>query len=79
MHMMPYHYGQFFGFGDLISIVIFIIIVGIVVRIFAGPRGHRHLRHWHSRSAALELLEERYVKGEITKEEFDTKKKDLTA
>jgi uncharacterized membrane protein len=73
------YYHPFFGLGDLIQLVIFIIIIAVVIRVVTGGRHHRWHRHLAGKSAALELLEERYVKGEITKEEFDTKKRDLTA
>jgi uncharacterized membrane protein len=35
--------------------------------------GHGH----HGSDPAMTMLRERYVKGEISKEEFETKKKDL--
>ena len=34
-------------------------------------------KHGFGRDSAMDLLRERYVKGEITKEEFQSKKKDL--
>ena len=39
-----------------------------------GPMGHMGMR----RSTALDVLEERYAKGEIQREEYLEKKKDIT-
>ena len=68
-------------FSILISILIIVIIVRIIIRIATGG-GHRH-HHWHdyydaeSKNSALNILQERYAKGEITKEQYDNMKKDL--
>ena len=73
----------FFGgiFSILIAILIIAIIVRIIIRVATG-RGYRH-HHWHdyyhdeSKSSALNILQERYAKGEITKEQYEGMKKDL--
>ena len=73
----------FFGgfFSILIAILIIAIIVRIIIRIATG-RGYRH-HHWHdyyrgeSKNSALNILQERYAKGEITKEQYEGMKKDL--
>ena len=68
-------------FSILISILIIVIIVRKIIRIATGG-GHRH-HHWHdyyhdeSKNSALNILQERYVKGEITKEQYEGMKKDL--
>jgi putative membrane protein len=75
-------YGHhFFGLGILAMIIFWIIVVLIIVAIVRWATGHGR-EHWHGKerdeSSALRILKERYAKGEINKEEFETKKKDLT-
>ena len=76
---MPYYYGNFgFGFlGFIFHIIGWIILVFIIIAIIKAFKKGKGSR-WMSDSA-MELLRERYVKGEITKEEFEQKKKDLNS
>lgn len=75
---MPYGmmdgYGMGYGFGILGLIFLILVIIGLVLLI-------KYL--WESSGAkkeqesALEILKKRYARGEISKEEFEDKKKDL--
>jgi len=72
--------GYGFGFGGIWMILIVAIIVIAVVMIAKGAGGDR----WASpssgespRRSALQLLEERYARGELEREEFLQKKRDL--
>lgn len=74
--MHPMMYGAW-GFGMMFMMVLFwgLIVVGVVLAIrWLGGQGKE------TRSdSALEILRQRYARGEINKEEFEAKKKDLGA
>lgn len=85
-----YGYGSMMGwggFGLLFMIFWWAIIIAVAISLFRWFShkcdGHdcehsgRRIRHEYEKSA-LDLLKERYAKGEIDKDEFETKKKDLT-
>lgn len=57
-----------------------ILVIVIVVLYSKYYRGGRSLFDWSGQNASesrLEILKKRYAKGEINKEEFEEKKKDL--
>ena len=70
-----------YGFGLVHMVVWIVILVAIIagivwlVRSLAAPGGH-HLPP--RRSSGLDVLEERYAKGEINREEYLQKKRDIT-
>jgi putative membrane protein len=73
-------YGYGYGFGP-IHIVVWIVILAAVValvvwlvRSVASPAVH-HLPP--RRSSGLDVLEERYARGEINRDEYLQKKKDI--
>ena len=81
MYNYGYYYSPFHFIGTLIGWFIVILIIVWIVRMSRGRD-----RHWMNKvhkygfghDSAMDLLREKYVKGEITKEEFDRKKKDLS-
>ncbi|HUY53260.1 MAG TPA: SHOCT domain-containing protein [Candidatus Dormibacteraeota bacterium] len=57
----------------LLLMALIIVTIIVVVRHF-----NRDLNSHQSQDTALNLLKERYVKGEIDKKEFEEKRKDLS-
>ena len=81
--MMYYHDGFIGGglFGGLFELLFWaLVIYGIVwiVRHHSRCTHHGACGHHSAQNSALEILRERYAKGEIQKEEFESKKKDLS-
>jgi len=69
-----YGFGMMNGFGGWIMMIVFwVLLVLFVVWIVREISNHNR----NSSARALEILKERYAKGEINKEEFESKKKDL--
>lgn len=64
--------------GGIMMLVFWALVIWLIVWAVRETSG-RSTRDMHSRSHALDILAERYAKGEIGKEEFESKKKDLTA
>lgn len=78
--MMSGYGGYGYGYGAVHMIIWAVILIAIIagvvwlVRSIATPGAH-HLSP--KRSAGLEVLEERYARGEINRDEYLLKKKDI--
>ena len=77
--MGGYGWGGGWGFG-MIGMLLWwvLIILGIVLLakwLFRGAPGAGQV----SRNRAMEILRERYARGEIDKQEFEERKRDLSA
>ncbi len=87
----PHMYG-IGPWGGIVGLFFGLLIIALVIRIIffiaRGGRWHRwerwHHMHGdqyygaHPSNTALDILNERYAKGEINKEEYEAKKADIT-
>ncbi len=61
------------GFGWFTGLVFLVIIIWLIIRTVNHDAYHRS----HSSNSALDILKERYAKGEIGKDEFEEKRKQI--
>lgn len=64
------------GYGGLISLGIFVIFLVVIGLIVARLVRH-HGGSWTTHRDPIDIVRERYAKGEIDKEQFEQIKKDL--
>ncbi len=81
-NMMNFGFGPFGGFGWIFMLVFLGLIIWVIVSLARRGFGRGHMcGHDHGDGAheksPLEILKERYAKGEIDKREFEERKKDL--
>lgn len=74
--MMNFGYGYMGGFGSFFMILWWVLIIAGIVAAVRWLSGQSHDQN--NKKSALDILRERYAKGEINKSEFDEKKKDLS-
>ena len=73
----------FFGMGGgLFMIIWWVLIIAGMVALMRWMMGHGTSQHQsmsqHRGTSALDILKERYAKGEINKQEFEEKKKEIS-
>jgi putative membrane protein len=65
------------GYGMAFSMLLVPLLVLVLLVAIAFGRRERYGMRMSDRSNALEIIRERYAKGEITKEQYEQLKKDL--
>ena len=76
--MMGWGIFPWMGLHMLFSFAALALFIAFIVSLFSHPRRHPPQSEADQRSSAgLAILEERYVRGEIDREEFMLKKRDL--
>lgn len=71
-----YGFGLWGVLGGLVHILFWVLVVVLIIRLLKRGRHGGWNRMWNDRGA-LGMLRERYAKGEISKEEYEEKKKVL--
>ena len=71
-----YGWGIGFGFGWILMILFWVLVVLGIIYLVKAITGSA--RKGEKEETALDILKKRYAKGEITKEEFDQMKGDIT-
>ena len=75
MHPMWWAWGA----GGVVMMLMMLVFWGLVIAgLVLGIRWLIHLGPRSSSDSALEILRQRYARGEINREEFEAKKRDLT-
>lgn len=70
----PWHmWGGGWGFGWIFPLLMMVVFAAICAFLISRMSGHDHARR-DTTSSALRLLNERFAKGEISKEEFQEKR-----
>ncbi|MEK7680828.1 MAG: SHOCT domain-containing protein [Patescibacteria group bacterium] len=75
--MMNFGFTPFGGFGWIFMILWWVLIIVGIIALIRWFTSQSHSNHGHEKSP-LEILKERYAKGEIDKKEFEERKKDLS-
>jgi putative membrane protein len=72
------------GFGGIFGVAIIVLVIALVWRQFRQDRHPENSRNspldtllGSPKTSPIDILKERYARGEIEKEEYEDKKKDL--
>lgn len=77
--MMYQYYGDWAGYnmvGGFFMMFFWIAVIFFIIWIIKNTINAQH--GGHKEKTALDIIKERYAKGEIDQKEFETKKKDIT-
>jgi putative membrane protein len=67
-------FGMGMGLGWIIGLILLVVIIGLIFKVI---NQNSNVGSQPRDKSALDILEERYARGEINKEEFEQKKRDI--
>jgi putative membrane protein len=70
------YYGCGYGYGGMFMWIIFLIAIGLLIYFVVQAQKKKGQTSSHNESH-LDILKNRYAKGEINKEDFERMKRDL--
>lgn len=73
--MMGYGYGLMGGFGMIIPLILIVLVIYAVVKLMQNNNGNYDMQN--GKNDAIDILNQRYARGEISEEEYMQKKKML--
>ena len=69
----------FMGVGFILIVIFWLIVIGLIIWGTRHFRMHNNMHNMNmGNKSPLDIAKERYAKGEITKEQFEQLKKDLS-
>ena len=79
-HEGVWGYGSCYGWhvGAIIGLVLLVLVIGLVIWGIVALARHGRSGSAGRGNGALTIAKERYARGEITKEQFDQIKKDVS-
>jgi putative membrane protein len=83
LYYFNYNHGPYDILGAIASVIIWVLIICLIIALVRRLSWHDGSQRFHGRmrggdaKTPLDILKERYAKGEIDKQEFEEKKKDI--
>ncbi len=76
-HDYVYGFSPFHAIGTIFMAFFWLFFILVVIKVLRNERIHVPWTHSWRHENAMDIIKERYAKGEITKEQFHEMKKEL--
>jgi len=74
MEEMNNGWGMGYGYGWIIGLIILVVVIGLIVSAMQNRNKSNRLKY----SSPQDILKIRYAKGEISKDEYDEKRRHIS-